>query len=130
MKNAVLIFAVAIFCLNMSQCGQSALKGPDQSTPQGTLLMVFAAAQSGDYESLRGLCDPTGKGDGDTKRYICAAADAPEEFVQYFKNAKLNGEATIKDDQAAVPFLFGPNGQKKETMNMVKRDGKWYLSSF
>lgn len=130
MKKAVLIFAISLLWLNMSQCGQSTPKGPDQSTPQGTMKIIFAAAQTGDFESLRGLCDPSGKGDGDTKRYICGAANAPEEFVKYFAKAQLDGSPKIEGDRAAVPFLFGPDGHKKETMNMVKRDGKWYLSSF
>ena len=80
---------------------------------------------------MKNLCDPKNENDGDT-RDICQLKDEKiqKEFVKYFKNGKLNGETQIDGDKAIVPFLFGPNGDKKEEMKLVKRDGKWYLYDF
>jgi hypothetical protein len=81
---------------------------------------------------LPGLCDPTGANDGDTKQ-ICNIGQAPkdkqDEFVKYFEKGKVVGDAEISGDSAKVKILFGLNGNKKEEFNLVRIDGKWYLSS-
>lgn len=105
----------------------------DFTKPESVLGAVFQAASSGRYEALAGLCDPKKENDGDTQR-ICdvgkAEASAQEEFAQWFKTGKITGEATISGDSAEVPFSFGPDGSKTETMRLVQRDGKWYLAGF
>jgi len=53
-----------------------------------------------------------------------------EPFATFFSKGKINGNATIEGDKAQVPILFGPDGTKDETMNLVKKDNKWYLQSF
>ena len=103
--------------------------------PANVVNAIFYAARTQDFQILGELCDPEGKGDGDT-RSICdlAFSKENEEFVEVFKNGKVSGSTTNESNEygdfAAVPILFGPKGDKKETMNLVKRDGKWYLSSF
>ncbi|HHG85591.1 MAG TPA: hypothetical protein ENJ82_12660 [Bacteroidetes bacterium] len=129
MKSIAFLFSLYALTFAFAQCGGSSPLKPSQFTPEGTLLIVFAAAQNGDYESLRNLCDPLHQNDGDT-RSICNAGDKPAEFVAYFSKAELKGKATISGIKAEVPFLFGPNGTQTETMNMVKRGEKWYLISF
>ena len=37
---------------------------------------------------------------------------------------------SITGDEAKVNFVFGPNLERNETMNMQRISGKWYLSSF
>lgn len=105
----------------------------DQKNPVSVVNYLFVAAKTGDYSQLSGLCRPDGKGDGDTKR-ICEVANGDEklkqEYSKYFKNGKVDGDAKINGDRAAVPIKFGPNGNKDETMNLALIDGKWYLSSF
>lgn len=128
MKNFVLFAFAAVFSLSLTACGGGG--GGDQSSPEGVVKMVFAAASSGDMSSLKDLCDPNGENDGDTRR-ICESADTkPEEFTEFFSKGKVNGDATVNGDKAEVPFLFGPDGTKEETMNVVKRGDKWYLMSF
>lgn len=94
---------------------------------------LFAVAESGEFKKLAGMCDPEGKNDKDTRR-ICELADGKEkrkkEFVKYFTNASVDGDPIIEGEEAKVNILFGPNGEKKETLNLVQREGKWYLSSF
>ena len=104
----------------------------DHGDPVAVLDAVFAAARDGDDSALAGLCDPTGDGDGDTKMICGMKADSDDwgEMEKYFAKGKIDGEASIEGDEAAVPFLFGPDGTRDETMNLIRRDGKWYLSSF
>ncbi|MDX2174549.1 MAG: DUF4878 domain-containing protein [Bacteroidota bacterium] len=101
------------------------------SSPESVVNSVFEAAKTGDISNLSKLCAPNGEGDGDTKR-LCALKSATEDdFDKYFKMGKISGNVEITDDtHAKVPIMFGPDGTKAETMNLVKIDGKWYLSGF
>ncbi len=103
------------------------------SSPTKVLETIFQAAKSGDFSQMKNLCDPQNQGDGDTKD-LCKIAEASQshqqEFIKYFKPAKITGEPQIDGDRASIDFLFGPNGQREETMNLVRRGEKWYLLSF
>lgn len=142
-----LLFAMLMFALFLSGCGNSKSSsdkedteekkktddenGDTQSDPEQVLKAVFKAAKSGDYTGLSDLCDA--EGDGDVKR-ICDIENQTEakqeEFNSYFKTGKIVGEPEIEGSDAKVKFTFGPEGDKDEEMNMVKKNGKWYLSSF
>jgi len=105
----------------------------DFSKPEAVLGAVFQAASGGAFGLLASLCDPMKENDGDTQRICDVANAAPggqEEFSKWFKTGKITGEPTFDGDQAQIPFSFGPDGSKTETMNLIRRDGKWYLSSF
>jgi hypothetical protein len=93
---------------------------------------IFDAAKNKDIVILTSLCDPKGENDGDTRRICNVAKDSKklDEFVLWFSKGKVTGKAIIEGDRAMVPFVFGPDGKKKEEMNLIKRDGKWYLYSF
>ncbi len=104
----------------------------DQSEPVRVVEALFAAARSGRYGPLAGLCDPSGENDGDT-RGICALGRDPSgaaPFVAAFENGRVADSARTRGDRASVPFLFGPDGDRRETMELIRRDGRWYLSSF
>ncbi len=107
----------------------------DQSKPEAVVTAIFTAAKSGDYSALKSILPPSGKNDGDV-RQVCAVADAEEKVVKsfrsFFQKGKISGEPRISSDglKAEVDFLFGPDGTKKETMNLLKEGGKWYLGSF
>ena len=104
----------------------------DQTTPEALAESIFAAARSGDLASLEVVLAPK-DADGDAKN-VAHVASAPakkqEEFKAYFSTGKVNGEVKVEGDKAAVPILFGPDGKKPETLNMVRVDGKWFLQSF
>lgn len=104
------------------------------TSPESVVQTIFDAAQSGNLALLQGLCDPQGENDNDTQTICNWATDETDrqEFFNYFAAAKINGEAVISPDgtQAQVPFLFGPNGDNEETMELINRDGRWYLYSF
>ena len=104
----------------------------DQSDPAKVVEFIFAAAASGKSDGLSALCDPAGGGDGDVKDLCGVKAGDPmwERFVKSFAKGKVDGAAKIEGDTAAVSILFGPRGDKKETMNLKKIDGKWYLDGF
>ena len=108
----------------------------DKTNPVAVVEAIFTAARTGEFAPLAELCDRLGQNDGDTRR-ICILGDPDlpadrfrEEFKTYFAKGRVNGEAVITGDSAKVPFLFGPDGTKREEMNLVKRGGKWYLKSF
>jgi tetratricopeptide (TPR) repeat protein len=104
------------------------------TSPESVVQVIFDAAKSGDFASLQDLCDPLGENDSDTQMICDLATDETnrEEFVQYFATGKISGDAKISRDgaQAEVPFLFGPDGDSEETMELINRDGRWYLYSF
>jgi len=106
----------------------------DVASPEDVVQAVFDAAQSGDFAPLADLCDPQGENDDDTK-VICSAAtdDAHRQVItEAFVKSRINGETQVSEDgdQAQVPFLFGPDGDREETMVLIKRAGRWYLLGF
>jgi tetratricopeptide (TPR) repeat protein len=102
------------------------------NSPEAVLQAIFDAAKNQDFANLAGLCDPTGKNEADTALIceITATHAKKDSFVQVFAKGKINGKAVIKGDQAQQPFLYGPAGDKKATMNLILRDGQWYLLGF
>ena len=112
-------------------------------SPEKVMLTIFNIAKSKDFKLLKGLLPPEGKGncDGDCKALCNPGNEAmkeklghnyitTEEFIKYFANAKIIGEAEIKGNLAKVKFTFGENNQLDEEMNMQLIEGKWYLESF
>ena len=133
MKILIIYTAVLAGILFASSDNKAISQTDDiQSDPVKVVEAVFEAARTGDFSVLSGLCDPTGANDGDTKQ-ICYIGQAPkdkqDEFVKYFEKGTVVGEAEISGDNAKVKILFGLNGNKKEEFNLVRIDGKWYLSS-
>jgi hypothetical protein len=106
--------------------------GIDHSSPEKVVAAVFAIAGDTNAALLAELCDPLKENDVDTRR-ICEYAsgfDKEGEFPMFFKAGKLDGAAEINGDYARVPFRFGPAGDKRDTMECIRREGKWYLSQF
>jgi hypothetical protein len=133
---------VAMGLLLLQACGSAATeaeatasgpKGLDQTDPAQVVAAIFEVASGrAAPEVLAQLCDPAAQNDNDTRR-ICdnAAGFDPEgEFGMFFKAGKLSGPAQVEGDFALVPFLFGPKGDEAENMELVRRNGKWYLSQF
>ena len=133
-----------------AECRAQSLYEIDFRDPTSVLGAVFHAAREGDYNILRGLCDPWGQGDGDTKS-LCAvgqhaerlaqgsedksSAEAVLQFTQAFRDARVTGKPEILPANegvrtAQVDFVFGPGGERKEQMRLVERYGNWYLASF
>ena len=104
----------------------------DHSDPAAVLQTVFAAAQSEDFSDLAGLCDPLGENDDDTAMICAITADHEmvDTFIEYFSQGEILGEAEVEGDTATIPFSFGPDGDQEEIMNLIMRDGIWYLLSF
>lgn len=104
-----------------------------QKTPDGVVKYLFASAKNKDFSKLRYLCDPYAENDGDTKR-LCNVEmytnKYKEEFIREFQNGRIIGEPKIEGDIAKVEFAFGRSSNKLETMNLIKRNGNWYLGSF
>lgn len=106
-------------------------KAIDQSTPQALAEGIFAAAKSGDLALLAPVAAKDADGDSrSVAKAASAEAKQQAEFRAYFSTGKISGEVKIEGDKASVPILFGPDGTKPETLEMVKVDGRWYLQSF
>ena len=103
----------------------------NHGNPRALALSIFAIAKQGNLAALAGVADPV-DADGDAKSVATvSSAPAPQqaEFKAAFATGKVTGEK-VEGDKAAVEITFGPDGTKKETLNMVLRDKKWYLQSF
>lgn len=110
-------------------CGES--KPADaQDSPRAVAEAIFDAAKTGKTDGLAVLIAVDA--DGDSKMIAQAATDKKiqEEFRKYFASGKVSREPIINGDKATVDILFGPDGTKEETFEMVKKGEKWYLSSF
>ncbi len=104
----------------------------DFSDSKRVLSSVFYAAQSGQSNHLASLCDPEGGSNSHVLR-ICsqvAGSDDWPRFVEQFSKGKLIGEARIAGDRSMVNFVFGKSGAERETMELVRRHGRWYLLTF
>ena len=133
---------ILVCCFAISLASAQSKSEDFQSDPKLLLKEVFRAANEQDYSNLNKLCPPNKVNDGDTQKHICDIASSSEqgikEFISYFKNARITGEVTYSSTSdgtvsAQIPFWFNhPVGESRsnETMNLVKVDGKWYLSSF
>jgi len=103
----------------------------DSSDPAAVLQAVFDAARSGDHSQLATL--GSSGPDGDVQM-ILGVPKGDEKiktmFVTFFGKGKVVGTPRIQGDKAEVDFLFGPDGKKPETMNLIKEGGQWRLHSF
>lgn len=106
----------------------------DHADPEAVVATMLEVATTNEWDRLANLCDPNGEGDGDTRR-ICDLATNPEdraEFIEVFRGGTVGEfvEVNAETGQARVPFTFGQTERENETMNLVLRDGAWYLYSF
>ena len=104
----------------------------DYQEPKRVLSSVFFAAQTGESQHLRGLCDPEGKANEHALR-ICSQTRGSKDwpaFKMQFEKGRLIGEARVSGDSALVNFVFGKNGTDRETMELVRRGERWYLLAF
>lgn len=130
------LVAGALACAFAAACAKE-IEDPrsdqvDFADPKSVTASIFYAAESGRAGHLRSLCDPRGENDDDTAR-ICAMTPASADWTDFraqFARAHLNGEPRVAGDRAALHFVFGPDATRSETMELVRRDGRWYLSAF
>jgi hypothetical protein len=104
----------------------------DFTDPKSVTASIFFAAETGRVAALPTLCDPAGENDEDTAR-ICGMTPSSPEWAAFraaFARAHLNGEPRVSGDRAALHFVYGPDATESETMELVRRDGRWYLLEF
>jgi hypothetical protein len=117
------------------------------SSPESVMNTIFQAANDGEVGILKFLLPPYDEQtneipcDGDCKAICNPGNEGMKDelkgnyvtlgdFKEYFSKAKIIGSPSINGDDAEVNFVFGPNLERNETMNMQKINGKWYLRSF
>ena len=123
------LFIILVMSTIIATGCNSSPKDP-QSDPKALAEAIFAAARSGNYSTLPALI--AADADGDSKMIAQAASDQniQTEFKKHFEKGKVSDEPVVNGDAASVNILFGPDGTKEETFEMVRKDGKWYLHSF
>lgn len=101
-----------------------------QKTPEDLMKYIFKSAKSGDFSNFRYLCDPYAETDMDVKS-ICYAElfmeQRKKDLTENFGAARIMGKPKIKENNAVVEFAFGPSSNRLEKMNLVNRNGYWYL---
>ncbi|MFT7581120.1 MAG: hypothetical protein ACI9MR_002794 [Myxococcota bacterium] len=123
------LLVLATLALLTAGCGSSL----DLTTPLGPVQAVFDAARDDDPGNLTKLCDPEGEHDGDTRALCQAHPDdrkAWSQFRQWFSSARVSGRPRVEADKGEVDFVFGPQTNRAETMQVVRRGDAWYLTSF
>lgn len=101
-----------------------------QAHPGSVAEAIFAAARSENYSGLAVLIDADADTDSKMIAQVATDKSTQEEFKKYFSKGKVTGEPTVSGETASVNILFGPDGTKEETFQMVQKNGKWYLRSF
>lgn len=142
MKQPGLLLLMLLSFLATS--GQEKKNVIDHSNLESIINAIFLAAKTNNPKLLKDLCPPTQENDGDTdclcalyeeyKPHQCESNShnrlSWKEFVDYFSNGSIAGDGLVEENRAEVPILFGPEGNRKETINLVKISGIWYLLSF
>lgn len=101
----------------------------DFTRPKKVVASVFYAAETGDAAHLSGLCDPRGEANAPVQR-ICAVRPKSEmwtSFERTFARGRIIGEPRVSGDRALINIAYGPDGTEPETIELVRRDGRWYL---
>jgi len=112
-------------------CLLIACDSEDNLGPEACLNNVFEAAVTEDFSRLSSLCDPMRENDPDTQRICDVTDETAESFIEYFKTGKVVGTPTFAEGKAVIRFEFGPESQLREaSMELIQREGKWYLFNF
>lgn len=103
-----------------------------QKTPEGVVKYIFSSAAKQEYSNLRYLADPYAENDGSVTN-ICYGGvlsyDMGQLLSEEFGKGRIMGKPKYEGNKAAVEIAIGPTNRTLETMNLVKRNGLWYLSS-
>ena len=104
-----------------------------QKDPASVMKYIFESAKKGDFSNFRNLCDPYGEYPNELNQ-ICFAEMMMDKQQAKLKadleNGRIIGKASINGDKAEVEFAFGPSSNQLEKMEMVNRNGLWYLGGF
>ena len=101
-----------------------------QADPRSVAEAIFNAARSGNYGGLAVLIDADADTDAKMITQVSADKTIQDQFKEHFSKGKVSAEPVVSGETASVNILFGPDGTKEETFEMVRKNGKWYLKSF
>ena len=101
-----------------------------QADPRSVAEAIFDAARSGNYGGLAVLIDANADTDAKMITQVSADKTIQDQFKEHFSKGKVSAEPVVSGETASVNILFGPDGTKEETFEMVRKNGKWYLKSF
>ncbi len=103
-----------------------------QKNPKTLMNYIFKSAKKGDFSNFRYLCDPYAENDTDTKAMCFIEMQSQKQkelIISSLGNGRIMGEPKIKGDKAEIEFAYGESSSNLDTMNLINRNGFWYLSS-
>ncbi|WP_037319728.1 hypothetical protein [Salegentibacter sp. Hel_I_6] len=102
-----------------------------QNSPKGVVEHLFLGFKNKDFEKFSSLCDPYFEAKGEYV-WLCNIEALPgfakDKLFEKYANPRIIGEPNIQDDKATIEIATGPNSDKLEKVNLVRRLDKWYLS--
>lgn len=102
-----------------------------KKTPEDLMKYIFSAAKKNDLEKFRHLCDPYGENDSDSGSF-CYFQMMPQvgrkEMIERIENGRIMGDAIIEDDKASIEVAIGKSSNELVKVNMVRRNGNWFIS--
>jgi len=103
-----------------------------QVMPKKVVEQLILAAKNEDFSKLQYLLDPYGEFDEDVFQvcYSYINEEGKQEFVETFENARIMNEYEYGPDKAGIEIAFGSSSNKLETLKLIRRMDRWYLSSF
>tara|TARA_R110000796_G_scaffold159169_3_gene275780 strand:- start:28868 stop:29602 length:735 start_codon:yes stop_codon:yes gene_type:complete len=104
-----------------------------QETPQGVVNHIFQSAKDKSYDKMRHLIDPYGEFDTDAFQlcYIeMYGEEGQQEWSEAFENGRIMGDPIYNEDKCTIEIAYGLSSDKLETINLVKRLNRWYMTSF
>jgi hypothetical protein len=119
-KTLLSLMAVARVIVSMISCGS-------KSDPKGVALNYLNALKKMDYETAKKFGTPeTGKM---LDMISSFSSMVPDSIKDQAKNVKIEiKEAKEDGDKCTVKFSSSDKPDAEETLNLVKKDGKWLVN--
>jgi len=119
-KTLLSLMAVALVIVSMISCGS-------KSDPKGVALNYLNALKKMDYETAKKFGTPeTGKM---LDMISSFSSMVPDSIKDQAKNVKIEiKEAKEEGDKCTVKFISSDKPDAEETLDLVKKDGKWLVN--
>jgi hypothetical protein len=104
-----------------------------QFTPEGTVKQLIISAMKEDYSKLRYLIDPYGEFDQDAFSISLIESYPQEMKIEWrnqFANGRIMGEPRVNLETAEVEIAMGISSDRLQTIQLIKRQDRWYIQSF
>jgi len=101
-----------------------------QNSPEELVNHIFESAKKSDFSNMRHLIDPYGESkDGVMAMCYIEIASEPKrlDWINNFRAGRIIGEPVIDGDKAALEIAVGPNSDRIQKIQLIRRLDKWYF---